>query len=74
MLPPFVLARTAGDYLGSHRYEPDRLMIALVVDKERFEVMHRYDLPPGFILHYGNGWEEVDGTIRFYACLCSCSD
>lgn len=69
VLPPFVLTGTAGSFLDRHRYEPAQPMIALVVDKESFEVVRRYDLPSGFVFHYGNAWEEDDGTIRFDACL-----
>ncbi len=69
VLPPFVLEGTTGSFLDRHRYKSDQPMVALVVDKDRFDIVRRYDLPPGFIFHFGNGWEEADGTIRFDACL-----
>ncbi len=51
-------------FVESHRFRADLPMAVLVIDKETFEVKRRAELPPGFIFHFGNGWEERDGTIR----------
>lgn len=74
VFPSLVLEDGDGSFLDRHRFRPDLPMAALVIDKNDFTVVRRHDLPPGFVFHYGNGWEEDDGTIRFDACLYENAD
>jgi all-trans-8'-apo-beta-carotenal 15,15'-oxygenase len=47
------------DWRGS---QPIRV---LLVDKNTLEITRRYELPPGFVFHHSNAYEEADGTVRF---------
>ena len=62
------LAAEGRSYLDSHRWRPELGLRVLVIDKDNLQLTRRFVLPPGFILHYGNGWEEADGTIRLDCC------
>jgi len=44
-------------------------MRILVIDKSNLMLKKEYELPAGFAFHYGNAWEDNDGTIRFDASL-----
>jgi all-trans-8'-apo-beta-carotenal 15,15'-oxygenase len=44
-------------------------MSVLVISKQTLSITKRYQLPPGFAFHYGNAWEETNGTIHFDASL-----
>ncbi|KGJ95707.1 carotenoid oxygenase family protein [Thalassotalea sp. ND16A] len=44
-------------------------MRVLVVSKSDLTMTKQYELPAGFAFHYGNAWEERDGTIHFDASL-----
>lgn len=69
VFPSLVLEGERGSFLERHRFKPDLPMVALVISKDDLRVVRRYELPPGFVFHYGNGFEEADGTIRFDACV-----
>lgn len=51
--------------LDSMDISRDAPMRVLTVEKGDFGKQRFYELPPGFIFHYGNAWEDGDGTIRF---------
>ncbi len=73
MLTPFVLefdsfASGRVSFLDAHDWRPALGTRVLTIDKDTLEVRRRYELPPGFHYHHGNGWEEADGTIRFDLC------
>ena len=73
LLAPFVIERErfAADtvsYLDAHVWQPELGTRVIVVDKETLTPVRRYDLPPGFHFHHGNGWEEADGTIHLDLC------
>ena len=73
VLTPFVLEPdrfSAGgvSFLDAHTWRPDLPTRVLTVEKDTLEPAHRYELPPGFHFHHGNGWEENDGTIRLDLC------
>ncbi len=73
LLAPFVLDpdRFASGHmpiLDAHAWRPELGVRVLVVDKDSLEVERRHELPPGFHFHHGNGWEEMDGTIRLDLC------
>ena len=73
LLTPFVLdpdrissGRTS--FLDAHVWRPTLGTRVLTVEKNTLELTRRYELPPGFHFHHGNGWEEADGTIRLDLC------
>ena len=73
VLTPFVLEPdrfSAGrtSFLDAHVWRPDLATRVLKVEKDTLEPARRYELPPGFQFHHGNGWEEQDGTIRLDLC------
>jgi all-trans-8'-apo-beta-carotenal 15,15'-oxygenase len=43
-------------------------MRVLVYDRETLAQTRAVDLPPGYVFHFGNGWEDASGTIRFDMC------
>lgn len=69
LLPPISFdldkARTGVSFLDSYVWRPDRPSRILVVAKETLEIVRQYELPACFVFHFGNGFEEADGTIRF---------
>ena len=73
VVPPFVLDRerfAAGpiSFLDAHVWRPALGTRVIVVEKETLAPARRYDVPPGFHFHHGNGWEEADGTIHLDLC------
>jgi all-trans-8'-apo-beta-carotenal 15,15'-oxygenase len=44
---------------------PDKPIIVKVFDRETLALTREAELPAGYVFHFGNGWEEADGTIRF---------
>jgi all-trans-8'-apo-beta-carotenal 15,15'-oxygenase len=50
-------------------FDQNQPMRVLVVSKSDLSIKKQYELPAGFAFHYGNAWEEKDGTIRFDASL-----
>lgn len=63
-----VLMEAGNSYLDSHRWRPELGLRVLVIDKNELTIARRFTLPPGLVLHYGNGWEEADGTIHVDGC------
>ncbi|WP_236702616.1 carotenoid oxygenase family protein [Thalassomonas actiniarum] len=51
------------------RFEKEQPMRVLVIDKAHLTLKKSYQLPPGFAFHFGNAWEERDGSIHFDASL-----
>ena len=52
-------------FLDSHRWQPELPTRVLVVDKDDFSNYHWLELPSQWVFHFGNGWEDKAGTIRF---------
>ena len=50
-------------------YDENQPMRVLVFSKTDLALKKQYELPAGFAFHYGNAWEERNGTIRFDASL-----
>jgi len=71
LLPPLSFdaakARAGASFLDSYAWHPERPARVLVVDKDRLEVTRRYELPACFVFHFGNAFEDADGTIRLDA-------
>ncbi len=56
-------------YFSRIEFDQNQPMRVLVIDKTNLTMKKQYELPAGFAFHYGNAWEESDGTIRFDASL-----
>jgi len=54
-------------YVSSMRWEPRQASELLVFDREDFSLLKRIEIPPAFVFHFGNAWEE-NGEILFTAC------
>tara|TARA_R110000796_G_scaffold14299_16_gene46693 strand:+ start:837 stop:2339 length:1503 start_codon:yes stop_codon:yes gene_type:complete len=69
LLPPMVMEvdRYAAGHsvLDSYQWHADQPMRILTMDKNDWSKQRWYELPPGFVFHLGNAWEEAGGTIRF---------
>jgi all-trans-8'-apo-beta-carotenal 15,15'-oxygenase len=55
----------ADGMFGTIKGKPDLPMQVLVFDRETLDLRREAQLPPGYVFHFGNAWEEADGTIRF---------
>ncbi|MCY4396603.1 MAG: carotenoid oxygenase family protein [Rhodospirillaceae bacterium] len=55
--------------LDAHAWKPQAETRVLVVDRADFGKRRWHALPAHFGFHYGNAWEEADGTIRLDHCL-----
>jgi all-trans-8'-apo-beta-carotenal 15,15'-oxygenase len=44
---------------------PDLRMQVKVYDRESLALTREAELPAGYVFHFGNAWEDGDGTIRF---------
>jgi len=70
LLPPMLdRPGPARSLVDRYAWQPDKPMIALVLDKDTLEIVRRHELPARFLYHIGNAWEDADGTIRLDACL-----
>jgi all-trans-8'-apo-beta-carotenal 15,15'-oxygenase len=57
--------REGHSFLDSMDFDRKAPMRVLTVEKADFSKQRFYELPAGFLFHYGNAWEDKDGTIRF---------
>jgi all-trans-8'-apo-beta-carotenal 15,15'-oxygenase len=63
---PSTRQSAAGDgFFAQVRGRPDLPMLVKVYDCETLELTREAELPAGFVFHFGNAWEEANGTIRF---------
>lgn len=67
-------ARAAGYLLGGFADAPGLPQRVLAVAKSDLATVREYELPPGFVFHFGNGWDDADGTIHFDMVLHSGAD
>jgi carotenoid cleavage dioxygenase len=66
MMPPLHYDPTgARTFLEAHRWQPDQATRVLVVDKNDFSQHRWVELPSQWVFHFGNGWEDEAGVIRF---------
>ena len=54
-------------FVDSMRWEPARASELLVFDREDFTLVSRAEVPPAFVFHFGNAWEDGDALL-FTAC------
>jgi len=64
LIPSFVVDKPIMPFVDSFRWDGSLSMKALVVDKDDFSRRKLFELPPGFQFHFGNAWEDKDGTVR----------
>ncbi|WP_286232604.1 carotenoid oxygenase family protein [Thalassotalea sediminis] len=69
ILPSLITDKTKKGFFNAIEFNDQSPMQVLVVDKATLTLTKRFDLPAGFAFHYGNAWEESDGTIHFDASL-----
>ncbi|WNC69821.1 carotenoid oxygenase family protein [Thalassotalea nanhaiensis] len=73
ILPSLITRRAESDsqqgYFSRVGFDNNLPMRVLVVSKTQLAVTKQYELPSGFAFHYGNAWEESNGTIHFDASL-----
>ena len=66
LMPP--LSYRHGDYetfLDAHQWQQELPTRVLVVDKTDFSNYRWLELPSQWVFHFGNGWEDGSGIIRF---------
>ncbi len=68
LLQPWIESGEAPSTVGL-KWRPELGTKVLVIDKDDFSRQRTYQLPSFFAFHFGDGWEESDGTIRFDGCL-----
>ncbi|MCF2949407.1 carotenoid oxygenase family protein [Paraglaciecola aquimarina] len=56
-------------FFSSIEFSKQLPMQVLLINKEDFSITKQYELPAGFAFHYGNAWEDKDGTVHFDASL-----
>ena len=70
----FVLPETRLDYdkirggsafLDALSFPPEAPMKLLVVDKADLRRQRTFELPAGYLFHFGNAWNDGAGTLRF---------
>ncbi|NOX49704.1 MAG: carotenoid oxygenase [Gammaproteobacteria bacterium] len=72
MVPPFHYESNSGPtFMDAHSWNPDLPCRVLVVDKNDFQNHFWVELPSQWVFHYGNGWEDEAGIIRFDAARAS---
>lgn len=66
LMPPLNFeTRGAKAFLDSHQWHPEQATRVLVVDKNDFSRYRWLELPSQWVFHFGNGWEDNAGVIRF---------
>ncbi|MEE4208306.1 MAG: carotenoid oxygenase family protein [Parvularcula sp.] len=66
--PPYTISREGGAYLDHFLWHGEEPRLYVVIEKESFEIVRRYELPARFQFHHFAAYEETDGTIRFASC------
>ncbi|MBL8517173.1 MAG: carotenoid oxygenase family protein [Betaproteobacteria bacterium] len=61
--------REGHSFIDSFEFPKGEAMRVLTVEKDDFTKQRWYELPPGFVFHFGNAWEEKSGQIRFDCVL-----
>jgi carotenoid cleavage dioxygenase-like enzyme len=69
ILQPWLQDRFVTPVVDSYSWRPEQGTKVLVLDKADLGRRRIHELPPFFAFHFGDAWEERDGTIRFAACV-----
>ena len=66
LIPPFLFEGNGDStFLDAHRWHPELPTRVLIVDKNDFANYRWLELPAQWVFHFGNGWEDEAGVIRF---------
>ncbi len=68
ILPSIEMEATGKGFMQSQKFNEDQPMRVMVIDKHSMTLKSTHEFPACFIFHYGNAWEESDGTIKFDGC------
>ena len=49
-------------FMNRLTWQHDEPVVVLLVDKQSWRVVHRFELPPFFAFHFGNAWEDGDSV------------
>lgn len=63
--PSLAIGKMRLPLIASFAAAPDQPMVAYAFTKADFAPAGRWELPPAFVFHFGNGFEDADGTLRF---------
>jgi all-trans-8'-apo-beta-carotenal 15,15'-oxygenase len=74
ILPSLSTNSLKGGYFERMEFNKKEPMRVLVVDKNTLKISKQFELPSAFVFHFGNAWEDRDGSIRFDASLYSNAD
>ncbi|MEI4551215.1 carotenoid oxygenase family protein [Pseudoalteromonas spongiae] len=69
ILPSLDRDKTDERLFSAIRFNNSLPMKVLVIDKNTLTLTREYQVDAGFAFHFGNAWEDTDGTIRFDASL-----
>jgi carotenoid cleavage dioxygenase-like enzyme len=70
VLPPLLASGASGPALvDRYSWRPEEPLRILILDKNDLTRQRIVELPPRFLFHIGNAWEDEAGAIRFDACL-----
>ena len=69
ILQPWVQDRNVLPFVDSLSWHPEQGTKVLVLDKNDLSRRRVFELPAFFAFHYGDAWEEADGTLRFDGCV-----
>lgn len=70
LAPPLVeIQRPAGSLIDRFTWQGSEPLIAYVLRKSDLTVARTHELPPRFLYHVGNAWEDGQGNVRVDACL-----
>jgi carotenoid cleavage dioxygenase-like enzyme len=69
VLQPWLQTRSGFPISTTMAWQPEIGTQIMVIAKDDLSQRRIYELPAFSAFHYGDGWEEADGTIRFAGCL-----
>ncbi len=69
VLQPWMQRKSGFPISSTMAWQPELGTQVLVIAKDDLSQRRLYELPAFSAFHYGDGWAESDGTIRFEGCL-----
>ena len=68
ILPPYNFDKELkGSFLDHYVWDASKNGEILIVDKNNFQQVKRYDIPAFWVFHFSNAYEDSNGNIRFQA-------
>lgn len=74
LVPPLYQDQMRAPYIDSFSWHAGEASHGFIFDKETLSLQRRFELPGDFHFHFGNAWEEMDGTLRFDYCATPDAD